>query len=355
MKVVHIESGLGNQMLSFCEYLALRKLHPDEDIYIENIVYDIPQCNEVIKQWNGYELERIFGIKAPNIQTLFPDEQWKGIMTDIQASEFWNKNWNYPVYITNALNNAGLNLRNIRGDFELKTATKNINMKNKPRLSARERILDTSLGDWLWRISRVVRKNDIIKKSCHYNDVFYQGEDNIFTGQWLSLKKKDSGMEQIEQDVRNIFRFPPFQDKQNIEMVNFLDTCNSIAIHARRGDMLSCNGHCYKFGYFKRAINYIRKRVEKPVFVFFCDPGSIQWCQDNSAIFGLDFQQDHILFVDWNKGTESFRDMQLMAHCKHNIITNSSFGWWGSWLNTNPHKITISPVSEIATNTTTHC
>ena len=50
MKVVHIESGLGNQMLSFGEYLVLKKLHPDEDIYIETITYDIHENSEVINQ-----------------------------------------------------------------------------------------------------------------------------------------------------------------------------------------------------------------------------------------------------------------------------------------------------------------
>ena len=66
MKVIHIESGLGNQMLSYCEYLALKKVNPDDDFYLETIIYDIPECNDVICQWNGYELERIFGIKEPS-------------------------------------------------------------------------------------------------------------------------------------------------------------------------------------------------------------------------------------------------------------------------------------------------
>ena len=136
-------------------------------------------------------------------------------------------------------------------------------------------------------------------------------------------------------------------------MAYYLDGVNSIAIHARRGDMLGANGWCYKYGYFKRAVKHIRKHVENPVFVFFTDPGSIAWCKENAKVFGLDYSKDKVLFVDWNSGMESFRDMQLMAHCKHAIITNSTFGWWGAYFITNPDKITISPLVEM--DTTHYC
>ncbi len=355
MKIVHIESGLGNQMLSYCEYLALKSLHPDEDIYIETMIYDIPECNEVIKQWNGYELKRIFGIDAPNIKEQFTEEQWRKIMDEVHASDFWDKNWNYPVYITNALRNAGLDIRNTRGDFELKTASYNINMKVKYKPSLRERLVDSALGEYLKRNYRSIFRKKFICRDCHFNDIFYEGTDNIFTGQWLSLKHYGNGLERIEKEVRESFTFPPFVDDKNSDMAAFLDNCNSVAIHARRGDMLGINGYCYKYGYFKRAVKYIKKKVENPVFVFFCDPGSVDWCKENAEIFNLDFSKDKIYFVDWNKGEESFRDMQLMSHCKHAIITNSSFGWWGAFFIQNPEKITIAPKQEISTITTYHC
>lgn len=119
MIVLHFESGLGNQMLGYCEYLALKQANPNADLYIENIIYDIPEANEVIAQWNGYELDRIFGVtELKNIKTLFTEEQWDGVLDDVRKAQFREGNWNYPVYITNALNRAELKLRNIRGDFE---------------------------------------------------------------------------------------------------------------------------------------------------------------------------------------------------------------------------------------------
>lgn len=355
MKIVHIESGLGNQMLSYCEYLVLKTLHPDEDIYIETITYDIPECNEVIKQWNGYELERIFKIKVPNIKDYFTKEQWKQIMEEVKLSEFWDKNWNYPVYITNALRNAGLEIRNIRGDFELKNAGRNINMKEEYKPTLREQFVDSSFGDFLKRNYRMFRADHFIQTANSRNKIFYHENDNIFTGQWLGLKNRNANLEFVEKELKEAFTFPDFTDENNKMMAETLKSYNSVAIHARRGDMLGCNGYCYKYGYFRRAVSHIKNNVKDPVFVFFCDPGSVQWCKENAKIFNLDFNKDQVHFVDWNKSTESFRDMQLMTMCKHNIITNSSFGWWGAYLNDNPNKITISPKNEITMNTTYHC
>lgn len=355
MKIVHIESGLGNQMLSYCEYLALKSIHPDEDIYIETTVFDIPEANEVIKQWNGYELERIFGIHAPNVKDLFSKDQWESIMDFLRKSEWWDKNWNYPVYTTYALRNAGLDIRNVRGDFELATSGRNINMKKEYVPTLKDKITDTPIVQWIRRNYRWAIRKRRAKERSKLNTIFYEGTDNIFTGQWLSMKNYGNGMERIEQIVRSTFKFPSFQDTRNEEMAKMLDGCESVAIHARRGDMLGCNGYCYKHGYFKRATKHIRKHVANPVFVFFCDPGSVKWCKENGAIFGLDFSKDKVYFVDWNKGDESFRDMQLMSYCKHAIITNSSFGWWGAFFIQNKNKITIAPKEECLVNTTYHC
>ncbi|MBR3606530.1 MAG: alpha-1,2-fucosyltransferase [Lachnospiraceae bacterium] len=135
-------------------------------------------------------------------------------------------------------------------------------------------------------------------------------------------------------------------------MLEEIRQTNSVSIHARRSDLLFLNGHCYEHGFFKRSVNYIKKNVKNPVFIFFTDENSVGWCEENKKIFGIDTKQDQVRFVTWNKGTDSYRDMQLMAECKHNIFTESSFGFWGAFLNQNPDKITCAPdISILSTHT----
>lgn len=75
-------------------------------------------------------------------------------------------------------------------------------------------------------------------------------------------------------------------------------------------------------------------KVNNPYFFIFSN--DIEWCKKN-------IQLPHSYYVNCNKGKDSWQDMFLMSKCKHNIIANSTFSWWGAYLNENPQKIVISP------------
>lgn len=349
MKVIHIESGLGNQMLSYCEYLAIKKVNPDDDIYIENIIYDIRDVNDYICQWNGYELDRIFNVAAPNIRKLFSEKQWENINNEVRKSEFWKRNWNYPVIFTDIFHKYGVDLENIRGDFE---------SPKWPRMVMRDRdSLSRRIKDKLERflpyiyLQQYVRRRRAVNNITDYSkELFVKTDKNVFTGQRLTFKLKNSGIEQIEDEIRKAFTFPEIKDERNRETLRKIQSQESVAIHVRRGDLLGLNYALYATGYFKKAVKFIKEKTISPVFFIFCDPDSIRWAKDNAGVLGLNMNKDEVHFVDWNTSLESYRDMQLMAACKHQVVTSSSFGWWGAWLNTNPDKITCSP--DIMINTT---
>lgn len=115
---------------------------------------------------------------------------------------------------------------------------------------------------------------------------------------------------------------------------------------------MSVNGDYYKFGYFKRTMKVIRENIDYLIF-FYKYWLYRTWCKQNYKIFGIAPRKDTIMFVDWNTGMNSFRDMQLISYCKHTIITDSSFGWRGAYFVTTPNKITISPWLNM--DTTHHC
>ena len=316
MIVVHIESGLGNQMLSYCEYLSLRQVNPQQVFYLETIIYEIPECNDYICQWNGYELERIFGIDTPkNIKTLFSKEEWQKIIQEIKQTEFWKHNWNYPVAFTEVLNRHGLQLNNVRGDFDPKHNLEGTGYQRQPSLM--DKVRKTSLFMSLYRRYQRWNEQHLLQSVNNQANTFCRYEHDVFTGQWLSLKNRNNGRERIDKDIRNAFTWPAYTSKRDAEMEKYLQESNSVAIHARRGDALGGLAWCYNNGYFKRAVKYIRRNVSNPVFVFFTNTGSVEWCKANLHIFGLDANKDSIRFVDWNKGEDSYRDMQLMGECKH--------------------------------------
>lgn len=356
MKVVHIESGLGNQMLDYCEYLALRHAQPTEICYIETLIFDIPECDEVFSHWNGYELDKVFGIRAPNIRELFTAEQWNNILLRIKKSRFWLKNWNWPVYFCEAFRAEGLELNNIRGDFEQERA-----FAVWLRKLTQTRLYDTAPAVWLRKVYQICLCNSAIRtyRSRKRNKylksdadiLFYKGTEDALTGHRLGFQRRNNHIEAIDREIRQAFQFPQLADQKNRSFSKYIKAHESVAIHVRRGDMLRFNSRYYTTGYFKRAVKYMKKKIPNPVFIFFCDPGSGEYCRKNLNVFSLS-EKDQIHFVNWNAGRESYRDMQLMSLCKHNIITNSSFGWWGAYLNENPNKITISP--EIEINTTHH-
>lgn len=332
-------------MLSYCELLALQKANPGEACYIETIIYDIPECNEVICQWNGFELDRIFHISSPNIKELFTDEQWAQVMVDVRASQFWLKNWNYPVYFTEAFRKAGLPLENRRGDFEAPGALRKTTVGD-------EWYRQTAAFRYLNYLRRRYLKKTNASLPDHREELFLQTSADVFTGQKLLFKYVHSGIEEIEQEIRETFRFPEPTDRRNQQAMADIRGCEAVAIHARRGDMMGYNYDCYVGGYFKRAVGFIRQQVQHPVFYVFCDPGSVAWARRHGRVLGLDFRKDDVRFVDWNAGEDSWRDLQLMAACRHQVVTRSSFGWWAAWLNTYPGKITCSP--DLNMNTTHH-
>ena len=121
---------------------------------------------------------------------------------------------------------------------------------------------------------------------------------------------------------------------------------NSVSMHMRRGDYLSdarnlaVHGAC-DAGYYKRAIDTLLSTTGNATYFLFSD--DMDWVRRNITVPG------RAIYVEGNQADPEM-DIHLMSVCRHNICANSSFSWWGAWLNSNENKTVIAPVRWFATD-----
>lgn len=153
--------------------------------------------------------------------------------------------------------------------------------------------------------------------------------------------QNDMYFKPISKQIKNEFTFVRSLDARNHELSQRLKTSNSLSIHIRRTDYVTNPKAVQLLGtldldYYKKAIKYIGSKVNNLSFFVFSD--DIDWCKKN-----LKLGSANVEYINHNTGLNSYVDMHLMSLCQHNIIANSSFSWWGAWLNQNKGKIVVAP------------
>lgn len=175
-----------------------------------------------------------------------------------------------------------------------------------------------------------------IEKNFYYNESIDKiGKYCYINGYWQSYRY----FQHIDKIIHDEFKFPEIVDIVNSEEFIKINKENSISLHIRRSDFVNnkhhdIHGTC-SIEYYRKAVEYVATKISSPFFFIFSD--DMEWARAN---LNLNFPCE---FVSGNIGKQSYIDMQLMSHCKHNIIANSSFSWWGAWLNPNPNKIVVAP------------
>lgn len=190
------------------------------------------------------------------------------------------------------------------------------------------------------RLARLIKRYNptyVIEHAYQFNDMVFQ---QIKDGCYIESSWQDERyFIDAEDEVRNAFTFPPLVDERNIQIANDMSSSNSVAIHIRKGDGYGSwnifSNTCPK-DYYERALEYIHRFVENPKFFVFTDTPEIVGDYLNVKDYSL---------INWNPttGSNNYLDMQLMSCAKHNIIANSTYSWWGAWLNDNPNKIVVAP------------
>lgn len=167
----------------------------------------------------------------------------------------------------------------------------------------------------------------------HFDPDFFGLPDNVYlSGFWQSYKYFDDVRQQVLQEI--VLRRPLNSDC--LALLEGISTVESVSIHVRRGDKVqNADYNATDIEYVANAVREIEKRVEQPVYFVFTD--DLEWVTAN-----LDIDSE-VIFAGMRARMTDCEELVMMSHCKHNIIAESSFSWWGAWLNGNRDKIVISP------------
>lgn len=279
MKIVNVIGGLGNQMFQYAFALALQQRWPTEDIMID------------ISHFKHFFVKKIGAANLHNgyeIDNVFPN----ACLPVATAKQIRKVSRYIPNYVLSRV---------------------------------ARRLLPT-------------KKTEIIQPIDHYfaynPSILDVPGDCYYEGIWESVQF----INPVRAKVQECFSHPSPSD-DNAEIIKRMHDTNSVGIHIRRGDYLrteSFSGIC-GIEYYKKAIfELLSDGVDHTFFIFSND---IPWCEAN--ILPL-LGDNHITLVTHNFGDQSCWDMFLMTHCQDLIIANSSFSWWGAFLNNRRGRV-IAP------------
>ena len=276
MKIVNIIGGLGNQMFQYAFALALKEKHKEEVVKI-----DTSHFNYIfIKKFKSANLHNGY-----EIEKVFP----KAKLPHATAWDLIKVTWYMPNYVLS-------------------------------------RVVRKMLP---------VRKNEYIQKPADifaFNvEVFNAKGNGYYEGVWQAVEY----LEEVKETIQDVFLHPE-PNEYNRLLIHEISSCNSVGLHVRRGDYLYApefNGIC-NLEYYKKAITEILSDGNDHCFYIFSN--DINWCKQEIEPL---LNGNKVVYVIGNTGKNSCWDMFLMTYCKNLIIANSSFSWWGAFLNKNVSKV----------------
>jgi hypothetical protein len=171
----------------------------------------------------------------------------------------------------------------------------------------------------------------------HFDPKFFDLPSHVYL---IGYFQSERYFKPIEEELRKEFAFKTPPSRENEKLLEKIQDTQSVSLHVRRGDYAldprvnRHHGLC-DLKFYQNAIEEIARRVDRPHFFVFSD--DIPWVKNHLQI-GFD-----AVYVTNNQGKKSYEDLRLMSSCRHHIIANSSFSWWGAWLNPRADKIVFAP------------
>lgn len=177
-------------------------------------------------------------------------------------------------------------------------------------------------------ISNMIGRPEYVEYPFEYVEIPFKQQDVLVDGYFQSEKYFNHNRESILEYLDF-----SFIDKDYIsEKYDFINNVRTTSIHVRRGDYVNYPNHhpVQSIEYYQQSVEILNDETD--LFVIFSD--NIQWCKENLNL-------KNVVYIENEK---DYIELYLMSLCDNNIISNSSFSWWGGWLNENPRKKVIGPL-----------
>lgn len=181
------------------------------------------------------------------------------------------------------------------------------------------------------------KRSSLKEQFFQYDPNILRSSKNVYLqGFWQS----ENYFKDIEDIIRREFTIKIKPNSNNEKTTVLVKSVNAVSLHIRRADYAPSSFYHQFYGtcdlaYYRLAVDVVARKVASPHFFVFSD--DIVWAKKNII---LKYPTE---YISHNCNTNDFEDLRLMSQCNHHIIANSTFSWWGAWLNKRPNKIVIAP------------
>ncbi len=281
MKIQFLNGGLANQAFQYIFAKHYELSHPGQIMYLDDSYFALNTVH------NGYELEKVFGIKAPMLSDVFDEDVWSFILEQKRQGKS----------VPQILCENGIPIYMLAEEKNYRT-------------------FNPFDGEVF-----MIPANQFNPEILNYK------EDIYYHGYWINKNWFDT----YRDEFLEIFTFPAITDEKNKQYMNAILNSNSCSIHIRRGDYVTL-GWAMEIEHYHKMIEYYlaQYKGDWELFVFSDD---IDWCKEHCEELGLSlFPKVH--FVEGNMQGKNYIDLQLMSNCKGMIMSNSAFCYLAALLNT---------------------
>jgi hypothetical protein len=222
-------------------------------------------------------------------------------------------------------------------EFSIAATTLSVPGKERHRLSPLRTL--NPWRRWARRTVSMTRRNHVRETCFQFDQDILKLDVPVYLDGYWQTERYFSDVEGL---IRQQFRLRNPIAARRRELLQLIGQAgsSSVSLHVRRGDYvgLAQSGDVFRLcplDWYERAMAMIAERVPAPQFFIFSDDPA--WARANLP------QKWPRVFVEPDSDGKDFEDMHLMANCRHHIIANSTFSWWGAWLNASPDKKVIAP------------